>query len=162
MADSGREPRSRAGQAASPGPIGLRLALAFLAVALAAVALLACLTAAFAAADVSQLASRQRAELTKAISVAAGAAWERTDSWANGDLSPVLDLATRTGADAQIRDLAGLPVASTPGFAARSASPQSTATVTVGARRVGEATVRFSSTGLGAPTTLCRSRCCAP
>lgn len=149
MADSGGEPRSRAARAASHGPIGLRLALAFLAVALAAVALLAGLTAVFAAADVSQLASRQRAELTKAISVAAGAAWERTGSWANGDLSPVLDLATRTGADAQIRDLAGLPVAATPGFAAHSASPQFSAAITVGARRVGQATVRFSSTGLG-------------
>ncbi len=38
------------------GPLGLRLALAFIAVALLAVALLAGLTAAFAAADVSDLA----------------------------------------------------------------------------------------------------------
>ena len=44
------------------GTLGLRLALAFLSVALAAVALLAGLTAAFAAADVSNLASQQRAD----------------------------------------------------------------------------------------------------
>ena len=56
-------------QAAGPGPatrgsaLGLRLALAFITVALAAVALLAGLTAAFAAADVSTLAGQQRAEL---------------------------------------------------------------------------------------------------
>jgi two-component system sensor histidine kinase BaeS len=125
------------------------LALAFLAVALAAVALLAGLTAAFAAADVSALANRQRTELTKAIAVAAASAWNRSGTWANEDLAPVLGLAARTGADAQIRDKTGLPVASTPGFAAHSASPQFSAAVTVGARRVGEATLRFSSTGLG-------------
>ncbi len=149
MADSGDEPRSRAASAAAPGPIGLRLALAFLAVALAAVALLAGLTAAFAAADVSALANRQRAELTKAVAVAAAGAWNRSGTWANEDLAPVLGLAARTGADAQVRDKTGLPVASTPGFAARSESPQFSAAVTVDGRRVGEATVRFSSTGLG-------------
>lgn len=50
MADAGREPAGPAGSAAAPahsGPIALRLTLAFVAVALAAVALLAGLTAAF-------------------------------------------------------------------------------------------------------------------
>ena len=51
----------RPGSPGHPGrgdTLGLRLALAFLAVALAAVALLAGLTAAFAAADVSSLENR--------------------------------------------------------------------------------------------------------
>ena len=102
--------------------LGLRLALAFLAVALAAVALLAGLTAAFAAADVSGLASHQRTELTSAIAAAAAAAWDRGDSWASADLSPVLDLAARTGAEVQIRDRpAG--VGASPGFAAQASAP---------------------------------------
>ena len=108
---------SAAGREARGSTLGLRLALAFLAVALAAVALLAGLTAAFAAADVSTLAARQRADLTSAIAVAAGAAWDRGDSWAAADLSPVLDLAARTGADVQVRDQAGHGVATSPGFA---------------------------------------------
>src|ERR1700726_704058 len=87
--------------------LGLRLALAFLSVALAAVALLAGLTAALAAADVSALTSQQRADLTSAITAAAAAAWDRRDSWASADLSPVLDVATRTGEEVQIRDQAG-------------------------------------------------------
>ena len=87
--------------------LGLRLALAFLSVALAAVALVAGLTAALAAADVSALTNQQRADLTNAIAVAAGAAWDKNDSWASADLSPVLDLATRTGAEAQVRNTAG-------------------------------------------------------
>jgi len=55
-------PATRRGEpvlAARGGAMGLRLALAFITVALAAVALLAGLTAAFAAADVSNLASQQ-------------------------------------------------------------------------------------------------------
>ncbi len=128
--------------------LGLRLALAFLSVALAAVALLAGLTAALAAADVSALTSQQRADLTSAIAVAAAAAWDHTDSWASADLSPVLDLATRTGAEAQIRDQAGQVVISSPGFAAQSAAPQQTAAVLVNGSRVGEAVLRFTNSGL--------------
>src|ERR1700733_3704214 len=87
--------------------LGLRLALAFISVALAAVALVAGLTAGFAAADVSALATRQHAELTNAIAVAAGAVWDKNDSWAAADLAPVLDLAGQAGAD--VRILARLP-----------------------------------------------------
>jgi signal transduction histidine kinase len=128
--------------------LGLRLALAFLGVALAAVALLAGLTAAFAAADVSALAVRQRTELTKAIAVAAAAAWNRGNSWASADLSPVLDLAGQTGADVQIRD-DGRVVATSPGFAAQAASPQFDSPVIVEGITRGEAVVRFTGAGLG-------------
>ena len=117
-----------AGRGARGSTLGLRLALAFLAVALAAVALLAVLTVAFAAADVSNLAARQRTDLTSAIAVAAGAAWDRGDSWAATDLSPILDLAARTGADVQIRDQAGHGVAASPGFTGQE-GPQSTAPI---------------------------------
>src|ERR1700760_4220248 len=96
--------------------LGLRLALAFLGVALGAVALLAGLTAAFSAADVSDLANRQRHELTSAVAVAAGAAWGRNDSWTSPDLSPVPALARQPGADVAIRAGKGPPVATTPGF----------------------------------------------
>ena len=82
--------------------LGLRLALAFLSVALAAVALLAGLTAVLAATDISVLTSQQRADLTSAIAAAAAAAWDHADSWAAADLSPVLDLAARTGAEVQL------------------------------------------------------------
>ncbi|HEU5389335.1 MAG TPA: ATP-binding protein [Streptosporangiaceae bacterium] len=127
----------------------LRLALAFLAVALAAVALLAGLTAAFAAEDVSNLASQQHTELTSAIAVAAGGAWDRNNSWASADLSPVLDLAERAGAAVQVRDQAGHAVASSPGFAAQP-GPPSSAAVMVRGQRIGEAVARFTGSGLSA------------
>ena len=129
--------------------LGLRLALAFLAVALVAVALLAGLTAAFAAADVAALADHQRTELTGAIAVAAAAAYDRNDSWASADLSPVLDLAQQTGADVQIRDSSGQAVAQSRGFAAHASAPQYSKPVTVRRQRTGEVTVRFTGSGLG-------------
>ena len=130
------------------GAIGLRLALAFLGVALAAIALLAGLTAVFSAADVSDLAARQRAQLASAVTVAAGAAWDRTNSWAAADLGPVLDLAGRTGADVQIRDAAGRLVSSSPGFAGQPGAQLGTPVVVHG-QRVGAAVIRFRGSGLG-------------
>jgi two-component system, OmpR family, sensor histidine kinase BaeS len=137
------------GRAARGDTLGLRLALAFVSVALAAVALLAGLTAAFAAADVSALAAQQRTVLTRAIAVAAGAAWDRNNSWSSADLAPILDLAARTGAAVQIRDQAGHAVASSPGFAAQ-AGPQSSAQVVARGQRIGKAVVRSTGSGLAA------------
>ena len=128
--------------------LGLRLALAFISVALAAVALVAGLTAGFAAADVSALATRQHAELTNAITVAAGAAWDKNDSWATADLTPVLDLAGQAGADVQIRDRQGSVVTSSPGFTTQSSDPATGAPIVVRGERAGQADVRFTGSGL--------------
>jgi signal transduction histidine kinase len=144
MADRNAAPPVNRGNA-----LGLRLALAFLGVALAAVAVLAGLTAAFSAADVSALAGRQRTELTKAIAVAAAAAWDRSDSWSSADLSPVLDLAAQTGADIQIRDPAGRVIVSSPGFAAQASAPAYRSSITVRGTPVGLAVVRYTGAGLG-------------
>jgi two-component system, OmpR family, sensor histidine kinase BaeS len=138
-----------AGRRARVNTLGPKLALAFLAVALAAIALLAGLTAVFAAADVSSLTGQQRAQLTSAIATAAAAAWDRGDSWTSADLSPVLDLAASVGADVQILDQAGHTVASSPRFAT-AAGPRYSAPVVVRRRRVGEAVVRFTGSGLSA------------
>jgi signal transduction histidine kinase len=145
---------------ASPGPrrdtLGLRLALAFLAVALAAVALLTGLAAISVSADVSSLADRQRTELASAIAVAAGAAWDRNNSWASADLSPLLDLAAQSGVDLQVHDTAGRTVASSPGFATGTA-PTSSAPVKVRGQHLGTALVRLSGSGLGAADNVLRT-----
>ena len=135
--------------AARGGTLGLRLALAFVTVALVAVALLAGLTAAFAAADVSTLASQQRAELASAIAVAAGAVYDRNDSWSSADLSAVFDLATRTGAAVQIRDQSGRVIASSSGFGT-ARGPQLSLPVMADSHRVGTAVVRSTGSGLNA------------
>ena len=132
------------------GALGLRLALAFTGVALAAVALLAGLTAAFAAADVSQLVSRQRSELTGAMAVAAGAEFDRAGGWAAADLNAVLQGAARVGAGLQVRDRAGRVVASSPGFAAQAGRPQFSVPVVVHGQRAGLAVARFTRSGVTA------------
>jgi signal transduction histidine kinase len=138
------------GPAARGGTLGLRLALAFVSVALAAIALLAGLTAAFAATDVSNLASQQRADLAGAIAAAAGPVWDRNNNtWSSADLSPVLDLATRIGAAVQIRDQAGHVVTASTGFAGAS-GPQLSLPVEARDQRVGTAVVRFTGSGLNA------------
>jgi two-component system, OmpR family, sensor histidine kinase BaeS len=136
---------------------GLRLALAFISVALAAVALVAGLTAGFAAADVSALAARQHTELANAIAVAAGAVWDKHDSWAAADLTPVLDLAGRAGADVQIRDRQGSVVASSPGFTTRSAGPELDSAIVVRGERAGQADVRFTGSGLASANHALRT-----
>jgi two-component system sensor histidine kinase BaeS len=128
--------------------VGLRLALTFLGVALASIAVLAGLVAAFAAADVSSLTTRQRTALTSAIAVAAAAAWSKNQSWAAANLDPVLDLAAKTGADAQIRDLSGRAVASSPGFPRASPAQQYRQPVVMRGEPVGDAVVRFTQTGI--------------
>src|SRR6516164_3196626 len=128
--------------------LGLRLALAFIGVALAAVALLAGLAAAFAAADVAHLASRQRSDLASAIAVAAGAAWDRTDSWTGANLAPVVDLATRTGADVELTDQVGQPKAVSPGFPRHASSPQVSRPIAVRGQQVGRVVARFPDSGL--------------
>jgi two-component system, OmpR family, sensor histidine kinase BaeS len=156
---------SRGTDAGGPAPasgsrgstLGLRLALAFLAVALAAIALLAGLTATFAAADVSTLTSQQRSDLTQAIAAAAAAAWDRGDSWGSADVSPVLDLAARTGAEVQIRNEHGQVVATSPSFAAHPAAPQRSAAVVARGQSAGEVVVRFTNSGLASADHALRS-----
>jgi two-component system, OmpR family, sensor histidine kinase BaeS len=126
----------------------LRLALAFISVALVAVALLAGLTAGFAAADVSALAARQRTELTSAIGVAAEAAWDRADTWTGADLSSVLDLAQRTGALVQIRNDSGQVVAASPGYSPTAPGPRTSARLMAQEQPVGQADVLFTGAGL--------------
>lgn len=128
--------------------LGLRLGLAFLSVALAAVALLAGLTASLAAADVSHLTSQQRTDLTSAIAAAAAASWDRGDNWGSADLSAVLDLATRTGAEAEILDRSGHVVIASSGFPAQASAPEQNAPIMAKGHRVGRAVVRFTNSGL--------------
>jgi two-component system, OmpR family, sensor histidine kinase BaeS len=138
------------------GPIGLRLALAFIVVALLAVALLAGLTAAFAANDVSNLASQQRQELTQAMSAVAGAAWETPGGWSTADLERVIDAGTDLGADVQVTDDSGRIVAASPGFS-RPTPPAQMQAVMVDGRRVGSVAVRFTGVGLPAADSVLRA-----
>ena len=144
MADSENPPPSEP----RGSTLGLRLALTFLGVALASIAVLAALAAWLADDDVKSLTRRQHSDLTSAIAFSAAAAWAEDDSWAAADLSPALALAARTGAEAQIRDQTGHVVAASPGFARTSARARYRAPVMARGRPVGEAVVDFTKAGL--------------
>jgi two-component system sensor histidine kinase BaeS len=136
--------------------LGLRLTLAFLGVALAAVALLAILTAVFSAADVSSLIGRQRADLASAIAATAGDSWSPQQGWAGANLAPILDLAAHSGVQVQVRDAAGRAVATTSRFAP-AAGPPSTAPVLVRGQRVGMVEVSLTAAGLGGADSVLRT-----
>jgi len=150
------DPPGPAGDGQRGGTLGLRLALAFLGVALAAVALIAVLTAVFSAADVSSLASRQRNELAGAFAVTAASLWEQNRGWANATLEPVTDVAANTGVQLEVRDMAGHVVAATPGFASAT-GPKASAPVVAGGRQVGSVLVGLDSSGLGAADAVLRT-----
>jgi two-component system, OmpR family, sensor histidine kinase BaeS len=139
------------------GPIGLRLALGFVGVALLAVALVAGLTAVFAAADVSDLAAKQRQELTQALAAAAGAAWTANNSWSTADLGPVIDAGSNIGADVQVTDNAGRVVKASPGYSRAVMTAQSAAVMVAG-QQVGSIAVRLTAgSGLPAADTVLSS-----
>jgi two-component system, OmpR family, sensor histidine kinase BaeS len=136
--------------------LGLRLALAFLGVALAAIALIAVLTAVFSAADVSSLASRQRDELAGAVAVAAGNAWQQHQSWADADLKSAINFAAETGVRLEVRDAGGRTVAETKGLPA-AAGPTTTAPVLVHGRQEGSVLVSLTESGLGGADAILRT-----
>jgi two-component system, OmpR family, sensor histidine kinase BaeS len=153
-------PRSGARQGPSASSqrgatLGLRLALLFLGVALAAVTLMAVLAAVFAAVDVSSLANQQRADLANATAAAAAASWERNHGWGGADLRTVLDLAAHSGVGLQVRDSSNRPVATTAGFAG--AGPRSSAPVLVDGSRVGTVLVGLTGSGLGGANDVLRT-----
>jgi two-component system sensor histidine kinase BaeS len=137
--------------------LSVHLALGFLGVALAVIALLTGLTVAFTSADVGHLVNDQRTDLTNAIAAAAGASWARNSSWQHADLSQTLELASRTGAEAEILDASGSPVNSSARFAALAGMPQFSSPVVVAGRRVGGVIARFSGSGLGTADHALRS-----
>jgi hypothetical protein len=149
-------PPSPAGGGQRGSTLGLRLALAFLGVSLAAVALLAVLAAVFSAVDVSSLGDRQRSELASAFAVAAAGSWSPDRGWAGADLTPVVDVAGHSGVQLQVRDDAGHTVAATAGFAS-AGEAQSSVPVRVKGRQVGTVQVGLTASGLGAADNVLRT-----
>jgi two-component system, OmpR family, sensor histidine kinase BaeS len=150
------EPAAAGGSGHRGSTLGMRLALAFLGVALAAVTLIAVLTAVFSAVDVSSLASRQRAELASAFAVAAGNSWQQNHGWVSSELTPMIEFAEQTGVQLQVRDAAGHLVAATHGFVS-APGPRDSAPVLAGGRRAGSVLVGLTASGLGAADAVLRT-----
>jgi two-component system, OmpR family, sensor histidine kinase BaeS len=130
------------------GPIGLRLALAFVAVAILAVALVAGLAVVFSEKDISTLEQQRRSDLINALIVDAASTYNTgKPGWFDVDLKPALALAASSGTDVTVLDQGGHVVASTikdpttaDGLVARP--------ITLGETRIGTLLVKFSGRGL--------------
>jgi len=151
-AHAGQPADAGAGQGPSRGqrPVGLRLALAFVAVAVLAVALVAILAVLFTDKDIAVLVQQRRDDLIRSLAADAISTYNTGQpGWTDVYLSPALELAASDGAQAAIFDARGKLVASTlptsGGTAGLDRRP-----LTLGGRRIGTLLVRFTGQGVGA------------
>ena len=129
------------------GQLWLRLALAFVGVALAAVASSALIGAVTTSRDVGEMISRQHSDLTKAFAMAAGKAYHA--GWQRASLVPLTALVAHTGAAVRVTNLTGRVVHASRNFTSYGPRTQLTESVVVRGQRVGLVTVRFYDRGLG-------------
>lgn len=92
------------------GPIGLRLAAAFVAVTLAAVAAVTVAVLLVDRSDVNHLASAQRDQTADAISGALVDAYQVNRTWTGANLQPAVLLADTTGVGLALDDPSGAPI----------------------------------------------------
>lgn len=97
------------------GPLGARLALAFLVVAVGALALLSGLVLAAAERDVSHLVRQEQNTTLADVADAAAAAHAEAGGWDTADLDAVVALAAHEAANVEVLDAAGRTVAGSPG-----------------------------------------------
>ena len=148
LPEQARDPGPMSGR--GQGPIGLRLALAFIAVAVLAVALVAGLAVVFSERDISVLLQQRRDDLTHTLSVNAVSTYNTgRPGWSDVDLKPALELAASSGTAVAILDLRGNAVAS------NLADPEQASGVErhpliLNGRRIGTLVVKFSGRGLEA------------
>jgi two-component system sensor histidine kinase BaeS len=131
------------------GKLGLRLALAFLGVALTAIIVLSALTEIGIGHDINHLANKQERSLARSVAVASAALYSKT-GWKNADLKPVFELVDNQGAEAQITDMNGVVIQTTPGYSDVHTDDQFARPVLARGQVVGVVTVKFNDRGLGA------------
>ena len=131
------------------GELGRRLALAFALVALLSIAVLFGLSAVSTGTDITRTVGRQERILTRSIAVGAAAAHSQA-GWRYSNVEPVLALASSADASAQLRNMTGGIVGSSPDFVTIHQGSVLREPVIVRHRRVGQVIVKFDGHGLGA------------
>jgi len=130
------------------GQLGARLALAFVAVALAAIAVNALLSAEILGGDFNRLVKEQERGLAGAAALASAAAYGKM-GWKHADLDSVYALAGRADAGVRVWDGAGRIVGSSPNFTSLPTSHARTMPVIVRGAKVGQVTTRFDARAAG-------------
>jgi two-component system sensor histidine kinase BaeS len=125
--------------------MGLQLTLAFVGVALAAVITAVVISALTVSSDLSRLVTGQESDFTSSAAAATGLAYHQS-GWAGADLSPVMELVTRTGTGLEVRNNRGQVIRESAGFGGLSSMGQLvTDPVVVKGRQVGSVTMAFGS-----------------
>jgi two-component system sensor histidine kinase BaeS len=134
------------------GPIGIRLALATVAVAVTAIGVLAVLTLIAARGDVSELARQNQNQALAATATAVDDAYHAAGSWKSADLHVAAALAAENKATLAVLDAAGfdVPIPAVKGAPSphRLEGPVRAAPVRVAGQRVGTTIVHFSQGSL--------------
>lgn len=89
------------------GRLGFRLALAFVVVAVAAVAVLATLTILSTRREVAGLVARQQEQTSRAVTAALAQVYGEAGGWSGAALRPAYSLAAVEGAHLDVRDASG-------------------------------------------------------
>src|SRR5262245_9012657 len=131
------------------GQLGRRLALVFVAVALAAIAVNATISAESLGADIDRIAQKEESTLTQSVAVMAAAAY-RGGTWAHAHLGPAFSRAMRGDAALQVRDRSGRIVKQSARFNIDPVAHQREVPIRLGPDQIGTVTVRFSQESPGA------------
>ena len=131
------------------GQLGRRLALVFVAVALAAIAVNATIAAESLGADLNAIALKEESTLTRSAAAMAASAY-RGGTWADANLGPAFHRAMRGEAALQVRDKSGHVVGQSPRFAKDPVAHKRVVPLKLGQDRIGSLTVRFSPDSPGA------------
>src|SRR5258708_10215954 len=118
------------------GQLGLRLALAFVGVALAAVASVILLGLVTTSGDINELSKGEQLDLTHATAIGLSAAYDRA-GWSREKPVPLADLVVSAGAGMRVMDKAGNVILSSTNFTSYAPAPQPTYPGVVSVHRVG-------------------------
>jgi signal transduction histidine kinase len=129
-------------------PVALRLALAFVALALVAVGIVLAFAVALGGRDINAMIQERRDDLTATLRTNAAATYNTGKrGWSNVDLRPALGLAKQSGTNAAVLDANGHIVASTISDPSNVPTAQRSPIMS-GSRRIGTLVVSFNDRGL--------------
>ena len=134
----------------------MRLALAFVMVALAAVTAVILMGSLTTNSGLDRLLSQQHRSLAAAAAAAAQVAYT-SHGWDSADLVAVTDLVQHAGAQAQVTDASGRIIAATHAFVPDGPGPRLVRKIVVTGRQVGQVTLAFGKGGLSAAVTQFRA-----
>lgn len=136
-----------------PGPwisrLGLRLALIFVVVELAAVAAVIWFGSLTTSRDINRLLAQQHGNLAAAAAAAAKVGYN-SGRWEPSDLTAATELAQHAGAEVQVTDRSGKVIAATPGYIPYGRGQRLVRPIIVHGREVGRVSMTFDKTGLTA------------